>query len=90
VSVNASTTPNTEYNGYNREKIGEYDIFYTVNRGFYTGIWLYDGYSFAVTVKGGLGYDDFVSVIESIHRALPGEIEAIRAEGETESSAYFE
>lgn len=86
VSANSSTKLNTEFTDYIIEKIGEYEVIYTVNNGFYTGIWLYDGYSFALTVKGGLEYDDFVSIIESIHIALPGEIEAIRAEGETESS----
>ena len=90
LAENQSIKLNTEYNGYTKEKIGGNDVIYTVNRGFYTGIWLYDGYSFALTVKGGLGYEDFVSIIESIHIALPGEIEAIRAEGETEYSAYFE
>ena len=71
-------------------KIGDYEIFHTLNKGFYTGIWLYDGYTFKLTVKGGLGYEDFVSIIESIHIATPSEIEAIRAEGKTESSPYSE
>ena len=90
LAENQSMKLNTEYNGYEKIKIGDYEIFHTLNKGFYTGIWLYDGYSFALTVKGGLDYDDFVSIIESVHIAEPGEIEAIRAEGETEPGAYFE
>lgn len=88
LAENQSITLNTEYNGYEKIKIGDYEIFHTLNKGLYTGIWLYDGYSFKLTVKGGLEYEDFVSIIESIHIALPGEIEAIRAEGKTETSSY--
>ena len=86
LAENQSIKLNTEYNGYTKEKIGGNDVIYTVNRGFYTGIWLYDGYSFALTVKGGLDYDDFVSIIESVHIAEPGEIEAIRIPERTEYS----
>ena len=86
LAENRSIKLNTEYNGYEKIKIGDYEIFHTLNKGWYTGIWLYDGYTFALTVKGGLGYDDFVSIIESIHIAEPGEIEAIRVPERTEYS----